>query len=69
MLRDLRDRERLSIVMVERNARRGLAAADIGCVIIGGEIVQVGTGVGLLNDPTVNRLFPDTEARFSARRG
>ena len=58
MLRDLRDREQVSIVMVERNARRGLADADIGCVIIEGEIAQVGTGSELLNDPTVNRLFP-----------
>ena len=33
MLRDLRDRERLSIVMVEQNAKRGLELADIGCVV------------------------------------
>ena len=57
MLRDLRDRERLSIVMVEQNAKRGLELADIGCVVVAGEIAMVGTGVDLLKDPIVGRLF------------
>ena len=44
--------ERLSIVMVEQNARRGLELADIGCVVVAGEIAMVGTGAELLGDPT-----------------
>ena len=36
MLRDLRDREGLSIVMVEQNAKKGLELADIGCVVVAG---------------------------------
>jgi branched-chain amino acid transport system ATP-binding protein len=57
MLRDLRDHGGLSIVMVEQNAKRGLELADIGCVVVSGEIAMVGTGTELLNDPTVGRLF------------
>src|SRR4029077_16731699 len=53
MLRDLRDREGLSILMVEQNARRALELADIGCVVVAGEIAMVGTGAELLGDPGV----------------
>jgi branched-chain amino acid transport system ATP-binding protein len=57
MLRDLRDREGLSILMVEQNAKKGLELADIGCVVVAGEIAMVGTGSELLADPAVGRLF------------
>ena len=57
MLRDLRDREGLTIVMVEQNAKKGLEFADIGCVIVAGVIAMAGTGIELLKDPTVGRLF------------
>jgi branched-chain amino acid transport system ATP-binding protein len=57
MLRDLRDREGLTIVMVEQNAKKGLELADIGCVLVAGEVAMVGTGTDLLQDPTVGRLF------------
>lgn len=57
MLRDLRDRERLSIVMVEQNVRKGLEQADIGCVMFAGEMATVGTGAVRLKDATVGRLF------------
>lgn len=56
MLRDLRD-QGMSIVMVEQNAKRGLELADIGCVIVAGEVAMAGTGTELLSDPTVGRLF------------
>jgi len=57
MFRDLRDREGLTIVMVEQNAKKGLELADIGCVVVAGEIAMAGTGIELLKDPTVGRLF------------
>ena len=57
MLRDLRDRERLSIVLVEQNAKKGLELADIGCVVVAGELAMVGAGDDMLKDPTVGRLF------------
>ena len=57
MLRELQDRQRLSIVIAESNARRGLEVADIACVLVGGEMAAVGTGAELLDDPGVARLF------------
>jgi branched-chain amino acid transport system ATP-binding protein len=57
MLRDLCDHERLSIVMVEQNVRKGLEQADIGCVMFAGEMAMVGTGAELLEDPAVGQLF------------
>ena len=57
MLRDFRDHDRLSIVLVEQNAKQGLELADIGCVVVAGELAMVGSGPGLLRDPTVGRLF------------
>jgi branched-chain amino acid transport system ATP-binding protein len=56
-LRDLRDQERLSIVTVETDAKRGLAAADIGCAMRAGAIIRVGTGAELREDPAVESLF------------
>jgi len=43
--------------MVEQNAKKGLELADIGCVLVAGEVAMVGTGTELLKDPTVGRLF------------
>jgi branched-chain amino acid transport system ATP-binding protein len=57
MLCDLRDEEGIAIVMVEQNARWALSLADIGCVVVGGEIARVGTASDLLADPAVGRLF------------
>ena len=53
---DLR-REGKAVLMVEQNVRRGLEAADIGYVVIAGEIVMAGTGRELLGDPAVGRLL------------
>ncbi len=57
MLMDLRDRERISIVTVEPDAQRALAVADVGCVMVAGEIAVVGSGAELLADPTIGRLY------------
>jgi branched-chain amino acid transport system ATP-binding protein len=57
MLRDLRDRDGVAIVLTEQNARLGLELADIGCVVVAGEIAMVGSGRELLVDPAVCRLF------------
>jgi branched-chain amino acid transport system ATP-binding protein len=57
MLRDLQHREGRSIVLVEQNARKGLEFADIGYVLVSGQIAMAGTGRELLHDSTVGRLF------------
>jgi branched-chain amino acid transport system ATP-binding protein len=58
LLRDLRDRTDLATVIVEQNAKRGLALADFGCVVIGGVITAVGTGDELIGHPAMERHFP-----------
>ena len=57
MLRDLRDHDGASIVLVEQNVTKGLELADIGCVMAAGELATVGSGRELLRDPAVARLF------------
>ena len=46
-----------TVLLVEQNARSGLAVADQAAVLEAGHIALVGTGVGLLNDPEVVRLY------------
>ena len=43
--------------MVEQNAKKGLEFADIGYVLVSGEIAMAGKGNDLLQDPEVGRLF------------
>ena len=43
--------------MVEQNAKKGLEFADIGYVLVSGEIAIAGTGAELLENPEVGRLF------------
>ena len=43
--------------MVEQNAKKGLEFADIGYVLVSGELAIVGQGSDLLEDPEVGRLF------------
>jgi len=60
-----------TILLVEQNARSGLAASDIGVVLEAGTIRLVGTGAGLLDDPEVARLYlgAGTGGSRSARPG
>ncbi|TPK78155.1 ABC transporter ATP-binding protein [Mesorhizobium sp. B2-4-17] len=46
-----------TILLVEQNARSGLAVAHHAAVLEAGRIALTGTGVGLLNDPEVARLY------------
>jgi branched-chain amino acid transport system ATP-binding protein len=57
ILHDLQHVEGKTIVMVEQNAKKGLEFADIGYVLVSGEIAAAGTGDELLEDPRVGRLF------------
>jgi len=51
-----------TILMVEQNARLGLAAAQDGCVMELGRIKLRGRGVKMLEDPEVSRLYLGEEA-------
>ena len=57
ILRDLQHTEGKTIVMVEQNAKKGLEFADIGYVLVSGQVAMAGTGDELLQDPQVGRLF------------
>ena len=46
-----------TIIMVEQNAKKGLEFADIGYVLVSGEVAIAGKGDDLLANPKVGRLF------------
>lgn len=46
-----------TILMIEQNAKRGLAFADIGYVLVAGRVALAGEGAALLENPEVGRLF------------
>ena len=57
ILDDLQKAEGKTIIMVEQNAKKGLEFADIGYVLVSGQVALAGTGDELLQDPQVGRLF------------
>ncbi len=57
ILTDLQETHGKTIVMVEQNAKKGLEFADIGYVLVSGEIAMAERGDALLRDPEVGRLF------------
>jgi len=57
ILADLQKKEGKTIVMVEQNAKKGLEFADIGYVLVSGEIAIAATGDELLKNPDVGKLF------------
>jgi branched-chain amino acid transport system ATP-binding protein len=57
ILDDLQRRDGKTIVMVEQNAKKGLEFADLGYVLVAGELALAGTGRELLQNPEVGKLF------------
>ncbi len=57
ILADLQHNEGKTIILVEQNAKRGLEYADIGYVLVDGQLARAGPGEDLLQDPEVGRLF------------
>ena len=57
ILHDLQHKEGKTIVMVEQNAKKGLEFADIGYVMVSGQIAIAGKGDELLANPKVGELF------------
>ncbi|MDH3688770.1 MAG: ABC transporter ATP-binding protein [Gammaproteobacteria bacterium] len=57
ILKDLQQGEGKTIILVEQNAKRGLEFADIGYVLVSGQVAMAGSGVQLLRDEDVGRLF------------
>jgi branched-chain amino acid transport system ATP-binding protein len=57
ILDDLQRREGKTIILVEQNAKKGLAFADIGYVLVAGRLALAGRASDLLDNPEVGRLF------------
>jgi len=57
ILDDLQNKEGKTIIMVEQNAKKGLEFADIGYVLVSGELAIAGKGDDLLKNPKVGELF------------
>jgi branched-chain amino acid transport system ATP-binding protein len=57
ILDDLQNTEGKTIIMVEQNAKKGLEFANIGYVLVSGELAIAGTGDDLLKNPKVGELF------------
>jgi branched-chain amino acid transport system ATP-binding protein len=57
ILGDLQHKDGKTIVMVEQNAKKGLAFADLGYVLVSGETAIADEGDKLLENPDVGRLF------------
>lgn len=57
ILADLQKSEGKTVIMIEQNAKRGLQFADIGYVLVSGEIAMAAAGKELLQNPDVGRLF------------
>ena len=57
ILHQLQYEDGKTIIMVEQNAKKGLEFADIGYVMVNGEIVIADSGDNLLKNPKVGQLF------------
>ncbi len=57
ILHDLQHTEGKTILMVEQNAKKGLEFADLGYVLVSGQLGLAGSGQELLQNPEVGRLF------------
>ncbi len=55
-----------TVLLVEQNARSGLAASDFGAVLESGVVRLVDTGAALLTDPEVARLYLGASATTAA---
>ncbi len=57
ILADLQHQEGKTIIMVEQNAKKGLEFADLGYVLVSGELAIADKGDELLANPKVAELF------------
>jgi branched-chain amino acid transport system ATP-binding protein len=58
-----------TVLLVEQNARSGLAASDFGAVLETGVVRLVATGASLLTDPEVARLYLGGSAAVEQTKG
>jgi len=54
---ELKRKDRLTVILVEQNARLALRAADEACLVEVGRVVKRGSGSELANDPALLRSY------------
>ncbi|HEX9339063.1 MAG TPA: ABC transporter ATP-binding protein [Pseudonocardiaceae bacterium] len=59
----------ITVLLVEQNARSGLAASDVGAVLEAGVVRLVDSGANLLTNPEVARLYLGGHANAPAHSG
>ena len=57
ILEELQKKEHKTIIMVEQNAKKGLEFADLGYVLVSGQLAMADDATKLLETPEVGRLF------------
>lgn len=57
ILDELQKKENKTIIMVEQNAKKGLEFADLGYVLVSGQLAMADDASTLLQTPEVGRLF------------
>jgi branched-chain amino acid transport system ATP-binding protein len=57
ILADLKETDEKTILLVEQNAKKGLEFADVGYVLVAGQLAMAGPGQDLLDDDEVAKLF------------
>lgn len=57
ILKQLQVQDKKTIILVEQNAKKGLEFADIGYVLVAGEVMIADRGDNLLKNSEVGRLF------------
>ena len=62
VLHDLQHKQGMSIVMVEQNVRKGLTFADIGYLLVAGEVIMAAPAAELLRDRSMEPVFATRQA-------
>jgi len=57
ILEELQNKDHKTIIMVEQNAKKGLEFADLGYVLVSGQLAMADDASKLLSTPEVGRLF------------
>jgi branched-chain amino acid transport system ATP-binding protein len=57
LIREIRDRQGKTILLVEQNAKKALALCDYAYVLENGAIVLQGQGAELLSNPAIRKAY------------